>query len=59
MNSAAIEGWMAFPNPRRFEKYGKQKGWVRKQSLETNPGNEGEKTESGFVEVTEQLEMPF
>jgi predicted P-loop ATPase len=59
MNSAAIEGWMAFPNPRRFEKYGKQKGWVRKQSLETNPGNEAEKTESGFVEVTEQLEMPF
>jgi hypothetical protein len=57
MNSGAVEGWTAFPNPRHFEKYGKQKGWVRKQSLETNLGNESEKTECGFVELTEQLEM--
>jgi hypothetical protein len=27
--------------------------------VETNPGNEAEKTECGFVEVTEQMELPF
>jgi predicted P-loop ATPase len=55
MNSGAAPGWVSFANPRRFAKYGRQKGWERQQT----PGNEAQKIGDGFVEETEQMELPF
>ena len=61
MNNS-IEGWTAFPNPRIFAKYGRQRGWERADS-----GNElsatGSDLPDGFRELTEeeaqQIEIPF
>ena len=53
-----ISGWRYFPNPRMFSEYGRQKGWERENPA-TNSGNPSEKTMDGFVEVTEQMELPF
>ena len=53
-----ITGWRYFPNPRMFSEYGRQKGWERENPA-TDSGNPSEKTMDGFVEVTEQMELPF
>ena len=53
-----ITGWRYFSNPRIFEGYGRQKGWERDNPA-TDTGNGAEKTPDGFVEVTEQMELPF
>ena len=53
-----ITGWRYFPNPRMFSEYGRQKGWERENPA-TDSGNPSEKTMAGFVEVTEQMELPF
>ena len=53
-----ISGWRYFPNPRMFSEYGRQKGWERENPA-TDFGNPSEKTMDGFVEVTEQMELPF
>ena len=37
---------------------GRQKGWERENPA-TDSGNPSEKTMDGFVEVTEQMELPF
>ena len=62
-----ITGWKYFSNPRIFEGYGRQKGWERESNpkaadafgLATGADNGREKTPDGFVEVTEQMELPF
>ena len=43
---------------RYFGEYGRQKGWER-ESPATDLCNPPEKTMDGFVEVTEQMELPF
>ena len=53
-----ISGWRYFQNPRMFSEYGRQKGWERENPA-TDSGNPSEKTMDGFVEVTEQMELPF
>ena len=53
-----ISGWRYFPNPRMFSEYGRQKGWERENPA-TDSGNPSEKTMDGFVEITEQMELPF
>ena len=53
-----ITGWRYFSNPRIFEGYGRQKGWER-EATATGFDNGREKTPDGFVEVTEQMELPF
>ena len=53
-----ITDWRYFPNPRMFSEYGRQKGWERENPA-TDSGNPSEKTMDGFVEVTEQMELPF
>ena len=53
-----ISSWRYFPNPRMFSEYGRQKGWERENPA-TDSGNQSEKTMDGFVEVTEQMELPF
>ena len=53
-----ITGWRYFPNPRMFSEYGRQKGWERENPA-TDSGNPSEKTRDGFVEVSEQMELPF
>ena len=58
MNQSVI-GWLPYPNPRSYKKYGKQRGWMR--------GNKAPETEEnlldGFRELTEeeldQIEFPF
>ena len=55
----SVTGWIPYPNPRSYKKYGKQRGWMR--------GNEASETETspldGFRELTEeecsQMELPF
>ena len=53
-----ITGWRYFSNPRIFEGYGRQKGWER-EAPATGADNGPEKMPDGFVEVTEQMELPF
>ena len=53
-----ITGWRYFSNPRIFEEYGRQKGWER-EAPATGADNGQEKLPEGFVEVTEQMELPF
>ena len=52
-----ITGWKYFSNPRIFEGYGRQKGRER-EAPATGADNGREKTPDGFVEVTEQMELP-
>ena len=55
----SVTGWIPYPNPRSYKKYGKQRGWMR--------GNEAAETGTspldGFRELTEeecnQMELPF
>lgn len=54
----SITGWNYFSNPRMFPEYGRQKGWEREPAA-TDNGNGGEKMPDGFVEVSEQMELPF
>ena len=53
-----IDRWRYFPNPRMFSEYGRQKGWERENPA-TDLCNPSEKAMDGFVEVTEQMELPF
>ena len=41
-----------------FAEYGRQKGWEREIPA-TDTDNPPEKSMDGFVEVTEQMELPF
>ena len=53
-----VTGWHYFSNPRMFPEYGRQKGWER-ETPATDTSNGAEKIPDGFVEVTEQMELPF
>ena len=53
-----VTGWTYFPNPRSFAGYGRQKGWERERAA-TGSSNSAAKIPDGFVEITEQIEMPF
>ena len=54
----SIDGWERFSYPRVFAEYGRQKGWEREIPA-TDTDNPPEKSMDGFVEVTEQMELPF
>ena len=53
-----VTGWHYFSNPRMFPEYGRQKGWERENPA-TDTSNGAGKILEGFVEVTEQMELPF
>ena len=53
-----VTGWTYFSNPRSFAGYGRQKGWEREKAA-TGSGNSAAEIQDGFVEITEQIEMPF
>ena len=53
-----VTGWTYFSNPRSFAGYGRQKGWEREKTA-TGSGNQNTEIPDGFVEITEQIEMPF
>ena len=53
-----VTGWTYFSNPRSFAGYGRQKGWERERTA-TDSGNHAAEIPDGFVEITEQIEMPF
>ena len=53
-----VTGWTYFSNPRSFAGYGRQKGWERERAA-TGGGNQAAEIPDGFVEITEQIEMPF
>ena len=50
-----IQGWAAYKSPKRYKKYGSQKGWERVNQAPPEGG--------GFQEITEeearQMELPF
>ncbi len=51
----SVTGWIAYPHPRSYRKYGKQRGWMR--------GNKEPDTREGFHVLTpeeyQQIGMPF
>ena len=53
--NGSIQGWTAYKSPKRYKKYGSQKGWERVNQ----PSTDGD----GFREITEeearQMELPF
>ena len=53
-----VTGWTYFSNPRCFAGYGRQKGWEREKAA-TGSGNQNAEIPDGFVEITEQMELPF
>ena len=53
-----VTGWTYFSNPRSFAGYGRQKGWEREKTA-TGSGNQNTEIPDGFVEITEQMELPF
>ena len=53
-----VTGWPYFSNPRSFAGYGRQKGWERERDA-TDSGNHAAEIPDGFVEITEQIGMPF
>ena len=53
-----VTGWTYFSNPRSFAGYGRQKGWEREKTA-MGSGNRAAEIPDGFVEITEQIEMPF
>ena len=53
-----VTGWTYFTNPRSFAGYGRQKGWERERAA-TGSGHQNTEIPDGFVEITEQIEMPF
>ena len=53
-----VTGWTYFSNPRSFAGYGRQKGWEREKTA-TGSGNQNTEIPDGFVEITEQIKMPF
>ena len=53
-----VTGWTYFSNPRSFAGYGRQKGWEREKPVTGNRGLAAE-IPDGFVEITEQMELPF
>ena len=55
----SVTGWIYYPNPRSYKKYGKQRGWMRgNETVET-----GTSPLDGFMELAEeecsQMELPF
>lgn len=66
--SGRIQGWRAFPNSRRFEKYGTQRGWERippqaassavlSEPVDTKGPARDEQT--GFLIVDDPADNPF
>lgn len=53
-----VTGWTYFSNPHSFAGYGRQKGWKREKAA-TGSGNQAAEIPDGFLEITEQIEMPF
>ena len=53
--NGSIQGWTAYKSPKRYKKYGSQKGWERV--------NQPPADKDGFREITEeearQMELPF
>ena len=51
----SVTGWTAYPNPRSYRKYGKQRGWMR--------GNKAPDVPEGYhvltAEECQQIGMPF
>ena len=66
--SGRIQGWRAFPNSRRFEKYGTQRGWERIPSQAAPPALPPEPVDTkgsardeqtGFLIVDDPADNPF
>lgn len=61
--SGAIQGWRAFPNSRRFEKYGTQRGWERvpaSTDTEDDVNKPVDRYEQlGFTVIEKDDDLPF
>ena len=53
-----VSGWRYFSNPRMFAGFGRQKGWEREKAV-TDSDNQPGNIPARFVEITEQIELPF
>ena len=55
----SVTGWIPYPNPRSYKKYGKQRGWMREnkpaETDTSHPDNFHELT----IEECDLLELPF
>ena len=64
IREGTLTGWRYFDSPRRFNgtDYGTQKGWkrIRDEPVQmTMNVNEGVSTNEGFIEVSEDFDLPF
>ena len=59
IENGAITGWQPFNGPRRFEGYGKQKGWERTGNENDESGNRDLCEQINFREITGDDNVPF
>ena len=59
IENGAIIGWQPFNGPRRFEGYGKQKGWERTGNENDESGNRDLCEQINFREITGDDDVPF
>lgn len=63
--NGSIQGWCPFPNSRRFDKYGTQRGWERIPAQAAHPVTTsvnqpvGNFEQIGFIEVVPDHDFPF
>lgn len=63
--NGSIQGWCPFPNSRRFDKYGTQRGWERIPAQAAHPVTPsvnqpvGNFEQIGFIEVVPDHDFPF
>ena len=63
--NGSIQGWCPFPNSRRFDKYGTQRGWERIPAQAAHPVTPsvnqpvGNFEQTGFIEVVPDHDFPF
>lgn len=63
--NGSIQGWRPFPNSRRFDKYGTQRGWERIPAQAAHPVTPsvnqpvGNFEQIGFIEVVPDHDFPF
>jgi len=59
IENGAITGWQLFNGPRRFEGYGKQKGWEKTGNENDESGNRDLCEQINFREITGDDNVPF
>ena len=55
----SVTGWIPYPNPRSYKKYGKQRGWMRENKPAETDTNHLDNFYELTIEECDLLELPF